>query len=349
MYHSDAYVHDSSWNSFQSVIHVSLPITKNEHITYLIELEDEGKALSNKNVFDFNSVTTKIGTDRERNVEIVVIFSVDGEKPLSAIIKHFNNAGNITCFMMQRVFETNGDESFVIYPMPSSALKTQPSRHLAAAQNTVLIDVQADFEYIEFHGGDCNASFEHIQEVIAMVNIQYLRDLGFSLTISNIFCDMDGSTYPSAITDVNTLLQYVSNNWKTVLEDPLNDTRANADLTHLFTGKNLLGDGSSGIVGLAYTGTACARTEFSCGLSMSDFHLFISPDDSPNTNLVFSANNSAHEIGHNFNAMHCTDNCPTTMNPAILGVTQFGALAIQEITTYKSQVSCFCDSNVCDN
>ncbi len=101
-------------------------------------------------------------------------------------------------------------------------------------------------------------------------------------------------------------------------------------VTHLMTGRNLDGD----IVGIAFEGTICSG-DTSAGLS-EGWH-----------STTMSALIAAHELGHNFNAVHdgvpgaCVSTPQTyLMSPTINGSNQFSSCSLQQIQARIQTAQC---------
>jgi hypothetical protein len=97
------------------------------------------------------------------------------------------------------------------------------------------------------------------------------------------------------------------------------------DVAHHFTRKNIQGS----TIGIAWIGVVCNKP-WAYGLAQSDF----------STSFAYVTDLSAHEIGHNWNAGHCS--CPShTMNSYITGKNSFHpTLSIPQIVAYRNSVTC---------
>lgn len=139
----------------------------------------------------------------------------------------------------------------------------------------VQVATDADFEYFQIYGSNANAQ---IQGIINQVDGIYQAELSLRLEISfqNVYTT---STDPYSSFDPSTLLSQFRNHWNA------NWTTVVRDLAHLFTGRDMNGS----VIGIAYVGVVCNDPPYSYGVSQ-DFSLM--------TKLV------AHEIGHNFDALH---------------------------------------------
>ena len=101
------------------------------------------------------------------------------------------------------------------------------------------------------------------------------------------------------------------------------------DAAQLFTGKDI----DNNVIGIAYLGAICG-TQSSYGVVESNF--------GGCTALACKTDLSAHELGHNWNADHCSCSTPPyTMNPSITGANRFAPFtSIPEITAYRDTRSC---------
>ncbi len=164
--------------------------------------------------------------------------------------------------------------------------------------------------------GSASAVQARIEAVINGVNVQYLRDVEIRHDISHLIIRTSNGPYTSS--DPNTLLDQFRNEWVA------NQGSVQRDIAHLFTGKNING----GVIGIAYLGVICSKT-FGYGLVQSD----CCGSFSCTTDL------SAHELGHNWNAGHCS--CGGwTMNPSITCGNRFTNGSINSITSHRDSRSC---------
>jgi len=179
----------------------------------------------------------------------------------------------------------------------------------------------ADFEFFG-HYGTVAAVESRIQTVINAMNVQYEMEVGITHLITTIIV-RTSANQPYTATDPNTLLDQFRVQWTT------NHGNVTRDIAHLFTGKEL--DGS--VIGIAWLGVVC-NSSYGYGLVQSDF----------SSNFAYSTDLSAHELGHNWNANHCT--CPSyTMNPYITGANHFDpAASIPPIVAFRDASGCLADA-----
>lgn len=178
------------------------------------------------------------------------------------------------------------------------------------------IACDADFEYFSAHGAGTQA---RIESVINSVNLQYAAQVGISHSIATILI-RTSSNDPYTRKPADQLLAEFRNEWNT------NQAGVARDVAHLFTGRDLSGT----TIGIAYLGTVC-NVGLAYGLVQSDF----------DGNFACVTDLSAHELGHNWGANHCS--CPGfTMNASITCANTFHPTAtIPDILAYRDGQSCF--------
>lgn len=183
------------------------------------------------------------------------------------------------------------------------------------ATNIAELGCDADFEYFQDYGS-VSAVGNRIQSVINTMNLQYDSQVDIEHQITTILV-RTSSNQPYASTDAVTLLNQFRNEW-------LNNQGGIArDVAQLFTGKEING----GTIGIAWIGQVC--TSFGFGVVQSDF----------NNNFSCATDLSAHELGHNWNAPHCS--CTgNTMNPFITCANTFTAGTISTISSFRNSRTC---------
>ena len=179
----------------------------------------------------------------------------------------------------------------------------------------------ADFEYYTAHGSNTVQVQNAIASVVNVLNHQYqtqIDNLTHTLTTMIV---RTAEPDPYSSTNSSTLLTSFRNYWNA------NHAGVARDLAHLFTGKNLDG----GVIGIAQVGVVCSLSN-AYGLVQSDF----------TASFACKSDLSAHEIGHNWNASHCT--CPSsTMNPSITCANTFlgsGSSSVSQIDGFRDGRAC---------
>ncbi len=175
----------------------------------------------------------------------------------------------------------------------------------------------ADFEFYTGRGSSVTNVENRINAVINSVNAQYESQVGITHEITAIIVRTTdgGGGYTS--TNPNTLLNQFRNEWNN------NQGGITRDVAELFSGKEF--DGTT--IGLASVGVICTSNGYNivesdcCG------------------SLSCSSDLSAHELGHNWSALHCS--CPgNTMNPSLVCANSFTAGSINSITNHRDSRSC---------
>ncbi len=188
------------------------------------------------------------------------------------------------------------------------------------------VAVDVDYEYYLLYGSVA-AVQTRVETLINLVNVQYERDVAIRLELSALVVRQNVND-PYTSSDPGTLLDELSTEWIN------NQGGIQRDIVHLFTGRDLNGN----TIGVAYLGTVCNQF-FNFGLSQVDFSASITSS----TDLI------AHEVGHNFNADHCS--CPShTMNPSITSSNQFhSTLTIPTIESFRDSLGCLATEPLEDN
>jgi len=175
----------------------------------------------------------------------------------------------------------------------------------------------ADYEYF-LRWGSSTAVSDRIQTVIGAMNLQYESEVEITHEITTIL--VRGSPYqPYTSTDPFVLFDQFKNEWNG------NQAGIPRDVAQLFTGP-LLGN----IAGLGAIGTVCLVSD--AYSLVRGYNIY--------GNFLCSTDLSAHELGHNWNATHCT--CTdSTMNPYITCTNTFSpTYSRPEIIAYRDSVGC---------
>ena len=187
----------------------------------------------------------------------------------------------------------------------------------AAAGFVAELGCDADYEYFLDYGSS-GAVQNRITSVVNTMNLQYESEVDISHTITTILVRTSASQ-PYTSTDANTLLNQFRNEWNG------NQAGIQRDVAQLFTGKEI----NSSTIGIAWLGVVC-NLSYAYGVVQSDF----------NGNFSSATDLSAHELGHNWDADHCS--CTSnTMNPYITSANTFHpTFTIPEIIAFRDSRSC---------
>ncbi len=180
--------------------------------------------------------------------------------------------------------------------------------------------IDVDHEYFQRYGS-VEAVETQIGSIINTMNLQYERDLQIRHVITTIIVrTAEPDPYSTNVPD--PLLNQLRTHWTN------EQTGIKRDMVQLFTGKDLTGT----TIGIAWPHETCTTYSYSVvesgGLGCESFAC--------KTDL------SAHELGHNWGADHCSCSSPSyTMNPTITGANRFHPTeSIPEMMLYR-------DSRIC--
>lgn len=149
-------------------------------------------------------------------------------------------------------------------------------------QATVLAQLacDADYEFYKLSGSSTSATVQRITTLVNAVDAIFKQDIDVTIKISTTIVRTT-STYTSI--DPRILVTEVQKQWNT------SHGNVQRDLVHAFSGKA----STNGILGYGILGSVC---------TLSDAYSVSMPNDanaSRNVGLI------AHELGHNFDALHC--------------------------------------------
>jgi len=187
------------------------------------------------------------------------------------------------------------------------------------------VAIDADNLYYKKNGSSVTNTTNDITKIINAVGAIYARDTQIEYAITQIIVrTTPNSAYTS--NSPSTLLQQFRSFWNT------NHTSIHRDIAHLFTGRDLNGS----VIGIAWLGVVCTSSGY--GLSQSQY----------TTNLALRVGLTAHELGHNWSAGHCSGTGCFIMCPTINGcghdVTKFSAGSISAIVAHRDSRSCLSDA-----
>ncbi len=172
----------------------------------------------------------------------------------------------------------------------------------------------ADYQFYQRYGYDVSAVETRINNVINTMNVQYERDVEITHQITAIIVRSSLAANPYTTSDSSALLSEFRSEWIA------NHSNIVRDIAELFTNRNLSGS----VIGIAWVGAVCTNYGYSVVQSSCCGSLSCSTDL------------SAHEIGHNWSANHCT--CTSyTMNPSLTCSNQFHpTYTVPDIVSYRN-------------
>ncbi|MFT6041319.1 MAG: hypothetical protein ACI9C2_001489 [Gammaproteobacteria bacterium] len=192
--------------------------------------------------------------------------------------------------------------------------------YAAGAGAIAELATDADYEYFQ-DWGSVNGVTSRIESVINTMNLQYESEVGITHQIGTQLVRTSGSQ-PYKSKNASKLLNSVRSEWLN------NQSGVQRDVVQLFSGKAI----SGGTIGIAWLGAICS-TNIGYGMVQSDF----------NGNFASATDLSAHELGHNWNAQHCS--ClNNTMNPYIQSKNTFNStFTIPTIVAFRNASTCLSD------
>jgi hypothetical protein len=181
------------------------------------------------------------------------------------------------------------------------------------------LGVDADFQFYQAYGSSVGNVQNRVNSVINGLNVQYENQVGIRHDITQIIIRTSSGTNPYTTNDPVTLLNQFRNHWNS------NHGSVQRDVAHLFTGRNLSGS----TIGIAFLGVICNLSN-AYGLVQNT------------SNFNCAKDLSAHELGHNWNADHCS--CPSsTMNPSLTCANTFlggGSNSVNQIVAFRNSRWC---------
>ncbi|MCA9242413.1 MAG: hypothetical protein KDA32_00550 [Phycisphaerales bacterium] len=187
------------------------------------------------------------------------------------------------------------------------------------------IAIDSDFEFYQDNGSNVANSVFDIERVMDAVEFIYERDTSITYEITVIVIRATSSD-PYSSSDSGTLLNQFANYWNNNSEV----TNVRRDVAHLFTGRSINGS----VIGIAQLSVICNQNS-AYGLSWSTF----------TSNFNQRTALTAHELGHNWSAGHCSGGSCKIMCSVIngcggIGLPNFGATSISSITSFRNSRSC---------
>lgn len=204
------------------------------------------------------------------------------------------------------------------------------------------IACDADWHFWVDNGSSVQNTVNDVENVLNATSFVYERDVAITYEITTIIVRADIGTNPYSSSNAETLLCQFRDVWNSSPESSIA-----RDVAQLFTGRTLVGT----TIGLAWNGVVCNEAASSaCGGAVQN--LAYSLVESRASGLVWDerVSLSAHELGHNWNAPHCSGSSCHIMCPNINlcgGTTganlKFGAASIGSISSFRNSRACLED------
>jgi hypothetical protein len=188
------------------------------------------------------------------------------------------------------------------------------------------IAFDTDVEFYQDNGSSVNNTVNDVENILNGIANIYENDCNITYEISFLVVRTSNPD-PYTTNDPSSLLGQVGTEWST------NQLYTQRDIVHLMTGRNLSGS----TIGIAYLGAICSGGAVGTGLSESTF----------TSNYNSRVGLTSHELGHNWNASHCSGGSCRIMCASLGGcsgtLTSFGNASINTIVGYAASRSCIID------
>ncbi len=190
----------------------------------------------------------------------------------------------------------------------------------------------ADVEYFQAYGSVAAVN-NRIELIVNTCNQQYESEVGITHELTTQLVRTSEPDPYSANTNNELLCQFV-NEWTN------NQQSIQRDVAQLFTGKSLQGSviGQAADLGSICEPQGCTDFPCECGqFGTAGSYSFVESDF--NGNFGCAVDLTAHELGHLWNAVHCS--CPSnTMNPSITCANTFASVTRADIEAYRDTRPC---------
>ncbi len=198
------------------------------------------------------------------------------------------------------------------------------------------IAFDADYEFFQKNGNSATNTVNDIENVMNNVSFVYDRDVNISYEYTT-FVVRTTTTDPYTTSVMTDLLCEFRQKWITAPENGIA-----RDVAQLFTGKTITGS----VIGLAWLGVTCNQAGSDC--SGAGNLAFSAVESRFTTNSDYRTSLSAHELGHNWDALHCDGSSPCNiMCSGINGCNgttganlKFSPVSQTQIIAYRDSVAC---------
>lgn len=187
------------------------------------------------------------------------------------------------------------------------------------------IALEADHALYLWNGGSVAAVQNDVLGIVNAVDLIFRNDVQMHFAVTQLIVDVVPDAYTTSV--ASGLLAQLQSQW--------NGTwgAIARDVVHLFSGRQV-GAASAGTVGIAYVGSACDTT-MAYGLSETHW----------STNFAYRVAVTAHELGHNFNALHCDGQSACAIMCSQIGgcsgnTTGFSATERAQIIAFRQSAAC---------
>lgn len=215
-----------------------------------------------------------------------------------------------------------GGEGNLVDPHVRSNLGDELQGPAAGPNMLCEIAFDADYEFYQKNGSSVANTVADIEAVLNGMDAIYDNDVDIVYLITEVIVRSNVND-PYTTSDPEGLLTQFQSEWNN------NQRGVHRDIAHLMTGRNLSGS----VIGIAYLSVICSQT-MGYGLSESRF----------TSSMYQRVGLTAHEVGHNWSAQHCSGSSCYIMCPTLGGcgrhLDRFGTAAINSITRHRDSRNC---------
>lgn len=188
----------------------------------------------------------------------------------------------------------------------------------------------ADFQFYQINGSSVAKTLHDIERIMDTVELVYERDTLIAYEVTVIIVRTSSGANPYTSNNPETLLNQFRTHWNNNHDD------IPRDIAHLMTGRNLSGS----VIGIAWLQVICASKTSGRGYGLSQSRFTSSHN--------FRAALTAHELGHNWAAGHCSGSSCHIMCTGLggcggIGSPNFGTSAKGQIVSYRNTRRCLSD------
>ncbi len=200
------------------------------------------------------------------------------------------------------------------------------------------IAFDADYEFFQKNGNSATSTVNDIENVMNNVSFIYDRDVNISYEYTT-FVVRTTTADPYTTSVMTDLLCEFRQKWITAPEVGIA-----RDVAQLFTGKTITGS----VIGLAWLGVTCNQVGSDCS---GNGNLAFSAVESRFTTIAdYRTSLSAHELGHNWEALHCDGSTPCNiMCSGINGCNGTTGANLKFSPVSQTQIIAYRDSVACDS
>ncbi|MBX3322705.1 MAG: hypothetical protein KF757_06915 [Phycisphaeraceae bacterium] len=289
-------------------------------------------------------------TWRGRVVEMpgsMVAASIDGSAMTASILLHDNVQDGWFIQPLSETLTGNPANAHIVYhglasvshghecggALPHDGMlfnPIEPNQNALRGGGHLIVEMayDGDFQFYQQNGSNLNNTIADIENVQNGMIVVYERDCGITFVTTQIIVRTSSAGNPYTTSNAEQLLGQFGTQWIQ------NHQSIHRDLAHLMTGRNM-----GGVLGIAWLQGVCSISN-GYGVSRSRF----------TTNFAQRTALTAHEVGHNLSAPHCSGSTCRIMCASLggcggIGLPNFSVPEATGITNFASNRWCIDDGS----